>query len=123
MASNGVGTLQGQPWSKAGQVAAWAAYMAQEESNGWNGWFDLDVGTYRSNTPETMDLPYMEGQFDLGAELGTGLETIYLAVGLWGGADSDPMLPDYQAPEGNGDGNIDADEYAEVTLLDIQVSE
>ena len=59
----------------------------------------MNVGTYRSNTPETLDLPYLEGQFDLGAELGAIPEKIYLAVGLWESPDGGSMLPDFQVPE------------------------
>ena len=33
-------------WAKAGQVAAWSAFLAQEDQNGWNGWFDAS-GPYQ----------------------------------------------------------------------------
>jgi len=115
------GAPAGQPWAKAGTVAQWDAYLAQEESNGWVGWFDLVAGTNRQNVGQSMDLPYLEGQFDLAAEIGAIPAQIHLAMGAWGTNNGDPLIPTLQILPGNGDGNIDANEYALVQTLDIQV--
>ncbi len=39
------GALRAAPWAKAGQVADWSAYLANENDNGWTGWFDTTATT------------------------------------------------------------------------------
>ncbi|MHC4234067.1 MAG: carbohydrate-binding protein, partial [Planctomycetota bacterium] len=115
------GVAAGQPWAKAGTVAQWDAYLAQEMDNGWNGWFDMEMATQRGNSPQSMDLPILEGYFDVAAELTAVPSTIHLAMGPYPTANGTTLVGGLQIPPGNGDGNIDADEYLAVDMLDIQV--
>ncbi len=121
------GTPYGAPWGKAGLVATAAGdeepFLAQEESNGWTGWFVLDASTNRSHSPQNTDQPYLEGQFDLGNELGGSIPTtMYLSAVGYTSGDGGNLLPEQQTPEGNGDGNVDDGEYIAVDLSSILVS-
>ncbi len=111
-----------QPWAKAGTVAQWDAYLAQEVDNGWVGWFDVGDDTFRASVPQNTDLPYLEGQIDIGSELGSVPSTVYVAMGPYPTPDGSPLIPEMQVIPGNGDGNIDFAEYVEQSMLDIEVT-
>jgi hypothetical protein len=117
------GGLASQPWGKQGLIAQWDVFLAQEADNGWNGWTGMGPTTNRSNSPQSLDLPILEGQFDLAEEMGGMIPTtISIAVGAWPTADNTVMIPADQVLPGNGDGNIDANEYAVAATLDLQVT-
>ena len=121
------GTPFAAPWAKAGLVATAAdleePFLAQEEGNGWTGWFVLDPTTNRSHSVQNTDRPYLEGQFDLVNELGGSVPaTIYLSAVGYTTGDGGALLADQQTPEGNGDGNVDGSEYVAVDLSSILVS-
>jgi hypothetical protein len=116
------GAMQGSPWAKGGLTAAWDAYLAQEHSNGWTGWFDLNATTNRSTNAQNTTLPYMEGQIDLAAELGAIPANINLAMGAWVDPNGGALQPALQVLPGNGDANLDAAEYKLQAVTGIQVS-
>jgi hypothetical protein len=91
------------PWAKSGLVAGWSAYLAGEYDNGWCGWFDA-AGNRGCSCGEVL-----EGTLDLEAELGSPPAELYLAVGRWESPDGGILTA--QLPAGNGDGNIDVQEY------------
>ena len=95
--------LRGAPWAKAGQVADWAAYLANESSNNWCGWYDQQGATAQSAGG------FLEGTLDLAGELGTLPATVYVAAGRYNTANGGALTA--QAPAGNGDGNLDAGEW------------
>jgi endonuclease/exonuclease/phosphatase family metal-dependent hydrolase len=100
------------PWAKAGQVAAWDAFLADENDGGFAGWFDRNkaqitnlfaarAATYYQNDGR------LEGVLDLAAIYGAGFtQTVYVAAGPYGTADGGNLYPPSQVPEGNGDGNL-----------------
>lgn len=100
------------PWAKSGQVAAWIAFLADENDSGFNGWFNASraqitnlflarSATYFENGGR------LEGVIDLGHILGPGFTNeLYLAAAPYGTADSGALVTAAQVPAGNGDGNL-----------------
>ncbi len=105
------GTLRAAPWAKAGQVANWSAFLADENNNDYEGWFDQESGV----AVEAMtgaNGGYLEGTIDLAAELGTMPDQVYLAFAPYGTNDGAALAPGSQIPASiNGNGNVDAGEY------------
>ncbi|MCK4659115.1 MAG: hypothetical protein KAV82_06290 [Phycisphaerae bacterium] len=111
------GALRAAPWSKAGQVADWTAYLAQENDSLWSNWFDA-AGTTASASG-TGD-GYLEGTINLVEEFGSMPANVYLAVALYGNDDDGVLLFDYQVPASvNSDGNLDADECLQVNICEL----
>jgi hypothetical protein len=100
------------PWAKAGQVASWTAFLADENDGGFCGWFDASrtlitnlfvarVATYFENGGS------LEGVIDLSAFYGAGFtDSFFLAAAPFGTADGGTNYAPAQVPAGNGDGNI-----------------
>ena len=111
------GGMVAAPWAKSGQVAQWSAFLAQENDDGWNGWFDAE-GTNVSTGG--LGGGYLEGTINLAEEFGDLPNTIYLAVAIYGNDDEGEMLWDYQVPASvNDDINLDATEYIAVNLCQL----
>lgn len=100
------------PWSKAGQVARWIAFLADENDNAFRGWFNAGAAqitnlfaaratTYFENGGR------LEGVIDLAALLGPGFTTtLFLAAAPYGNGDGGALVAAAQAPDGNGDGHL-----------------
>lgn len=71
------GAMTASPWTKAGQVAAWSAFIGNEESNGWRGWFDTNGSA--SIAPNG----FLEGTLNLAEELGTLPDSLYVCLGSY----------------------------------------
>ena len=106
--SNGSSTLTTAPWAKSGQVAQWQAYLANESTNGWSGWFD--GGSQQDQARGTV----LEGLLDWDIEFGSMPESVYLAMGAYQTQDAGSLQ--FQIPSGNGDGNIDISEFYELNI-------
>ncbi len=102
------GTMSAAPWAKAGQVAAWAAHLANEGDNGYHAWFDA------SGSRDAAAGIYLEGFIDLEEELGALPDAIHIAVGIYQTPDGGALTA--QVPLGDGNGNLEADEWVEVSL-------
>jgi hypothetical protein len=109
------GALTAANWAKAGQVAGWDAYLADENDNSYSGWFDAQGATaIASGTGSGV----LEGTIDLAGEFGSLPSAIYLAVGLFQTADGGILVPSLQVPVSvNGNGNLDATEYLMLQLV------
>ncbi|RMF84847.1 MAG: hypothetical protein D6744_02365 [Planctomycetota bacterium] len=108
------GALQPANWAKAGQVAKWDAYLADENDNGFADWFDAS-GARQSATGANGGV--LEGTLNLADEFGATPSAIYLAVGLFDTPDGGALRVNRQVPASiNGDGNVDAGEYVWVDL-------
>ena len=95
------GNMVAAPWAKIGQIAEWDGYLAGESYNGWSGWFDLPV------TGQCQQGSVLEGLINLeGWEIS---DSLYLCCATYETNDGGILLQ--QAPEGNGNGNIEADEF------------
>ncbi|MGD8453564.1 MAG: carbohydrate-binding protein [Phycisphaerae bacterium] len=110
------GGLVAAPWAKSGQVAAWSAYLADENDNDYCGWFDLAGGAF-GEAATGPNGGWLEGTFDLTGEFGNAPQVIYLAFAPYATADGSGLVPVAQVPASvNDDGNVDAAEYAVFTL-------
>ena len=102
------------PWAKTGDIAGRTLYLGNEDSNNWCGWFDA-LETVITADVDCASGAYLEGVVKLGTYLGTPLpDEVYLAAGGYGSPDGGSLQD--QAPEGNGNGDIEAAEYATFPL-------
>ena len=97
------------PWAKSGQVAAWDAYLGNESTNSWSGWFEI------SGEGASAVATILEGTLDLNGEFGALPDTLFLAVARYQTGDGGVLST--QFPPGNGDGNVDAGEFLPYPLL------
>jgi len=111
------GPLGNAPWAKAGQVAGWDAFIADENSNDYEGWFDA-VGTREAMTGANGGV--LEGTINLREEFGgTMPSVVYLAAAAYGNNDGNALVPTMQAPAFvANNGNIEGNEYY---LLDLSI--
>ena len=104
--SNGDPAVISAPWAKSGQVARWQAYLANESTNGWSGWFDSGGLQARGSV--------LEGVLDWSTEFGEMPESVFLSFGSYQTQDGGNLL--FQIPSGNGDGDIDISEFYEFLI-------
>jgi len=113
------GALRAAPWAKAGQVADWDAFLADENNNDYEGWFDA-AGALGAMTGANGGV--LEGTIDLAAEFGGVPNVIHLALGAYATADGGALVSSAQVPASvNGNGHVDAAEYVLVDLCAIRV--
>jgi hypothetical protein len=104
------GALRAAPWAKAGQVANWDAFLADENNNDYEGWFDAAGTTACASGTGS---GYLEGTINLVEEFGSMPDRVYLALAPYPTADGTALLWADQVPASiNSDGNVDAGEYA-----------
>jgi len=102
------------PWAKAGSCVPWRWYLAAEQSNGWIGWFDDAEAVQSGGEFASAQGAVLEGVIDLDALFaGAAPGTVWLAAAGYGTADGGALMA--QAPVGNGDGDLDPDEYFELS--------
>ena len=95
------GSMVSAPWAKSGQVAEWDVFLAGESSNGWNGWFDQTASS------QSQQGTVLEGVINLSEW--NGAESLYICVA--GYETPNGGVLQQQAPVGNGNDNIESDEY------------
>lgn len=111
------GALRASPWAKAGQVAGWSAFLADENGNDYEGWFDAGGATAASTGANG---GVLEGTIELGGEFGSVPQSITLAVGPYASADGGSLVWSSQAPPSvNSDTTIDAGEYVVIELCSL----
>ncbi|MEK6643069.1 MAG: dockerin type I domain-containing protein, partial [Planctomycetota bacterium] len=103
------GAMRAAPWAKAGQVADWSAFLANESTNNFKGWFDTGAGVAVQSASSVGG--WLEGTIDLAAELGSLPDTIYLSLIPYATPDGGAVASSLQVPAGNGNGTIEAAEY------------
>ena len=106
------------PWNKTGQVSVWEAYLGNEESNNWCGWFD-----WQGESSSAVD-SVLEGILPIVETLGVVPEFVYLSFGAYQTDDNGALQ--IQIPAGDDDGNIEIGEHflfplvvEEITLGDL----
>lgn len=107
--SDEAGTMTASPWAKAGQVAAWGAFLANEQSNNYNSWFDQAAGA------ESNSGAFLEGVVNIETEFGEIPSSLFLALGTFQTNDGGALVN--QLPTGNGDGDINTDELFEFNYV------
>ncbi len=111
------GPLRPAMWAKAGQVADWDAFLADENDNGFEAWFDASAETQAATGPNG---GVLEGTIDLADQYGTLPTKVHLALAPYPTADGAALLHASQVPASiNGDGHVDAAEYLAVPLCTI----
>jgi carbohydrate binding protein with CBM25 domain len=101
------GAMTAANWAKAGQIAQWDAYLADENDNGFVSWFDV-TGLAQAMTGANGGV--LEGTIDLVQLFGFLPSEVYLAVGRYQSADGGSLTS--QTPgTADADGDIDAVEY------------
>ncbi len=97
-------SMQSAPWSKSGQVANWSAYIGNEESNGWRGWFD------NSGSISIAPNGVAEGTLNIEEEFGTLPESLYVCLASYQSGTNGTLQS--QIPQAViANGNIEASEY------------
>lgn len=104
--SDGSSNLIAAPWAKSGQVAQWRAYLGNESTNGWCGWFD-SAGQQANGS-------VLEGVINWTDEFGSMPESVFLSMAGYQTQDGGGLV--FQIPAGNGDGNLDRSELIELVL-------
>jgi hypothetical protein len=109
------GSLVAANWAKAGQIAQWDAFLADENDNGYSAWFDAS-GTNQAATGANDGV--LEGILNLAQEFGSLPSQIYLAVGVYQSANGGALITSQQVPASvDGNGNINALEYFLLQLI------
>jgi hypothetical protein len=106
------------PWSKAGLMAIPGnkPFLAGESEGTYAGWFNVSGGTDLFKAP--VNGLQLEGSIDLVAEFGGVPETVYLAAIAFGTGDGGGISA--QAPAGNGNNDLEPDEFLAVPIASIR---
>lgn len=112
--SDGTSSLTNSPWGKGGQVAQWGAFLANEQSNNYQSWFD-QTGSSSSSAGS-----YLEGSINIQEEFGSIPDKLYLSVAEYGTNNGEALMN--QTPAGNENGNIEIDEFYEFNYEVISVN-
>jgi hypothetical protein len=125
------GPQQPAGWNKRGEVMTWSAFLADEDGNGFHGWFDGngsrlgDPLSYQSMTPgesnSARGTPVLEGSIDLSRHFGRIPEHLYVAAAAYESPDRGRLVTRAQVPAGDGDGDLEEDEFLRVRLQDLTV--
>ncbi len=105
------GALTAAPLGKSGQVGAWTAYLANQNSDNRTDWADESQTVFTSIAVDSAG-GFAEGVVDVGLLFGEYPSVLSLAAGRYGTTPGGALLA--QAPAGNGDANLDGDEYADL---------
>jgi hypothetical protein len=124
VAGDPAGAMRSAPWAKAGQVANWLAFLADENSNDFEGWFDQGSGVaVQAMTGANGGV--LEGTINLRQELGLAAnvplpEYITLAAAGYANPDGGALASGMQAPVAVvANGNIEASEFVRVRLCEL----
>ncbi|MCX5691639.1 MAG: carbohydrate-binding protein, partial [Planctomycetota bacterium] len=115
------GAARAAMWSKAGTVAGWDAFLADENSNDYEGWFDISNAA-ANQAMTAANGGVLEGTINLAQELGVSTlpEFVYLAVAPYANADGGALVSSFQVPASvNSNANLDAAEYIRVPLCSL----
>ncbi len=102
-------SLTASPWAKSGSSAGWNAFLGNESTNNWTGWFNSAGGTLAATTSQASGA-YLEGTVNVLSLFNRIPPVIYIAAARYQTQDGGALLA--QVPAGNGNGNIDTSEFA-----------
>lgn len=103
------GTPRDANWGKSGQVAGWDGFVADENDNDYEGWFDAS-----GEAATGPNGGVLEATIDLGDLFGDTPEDVYLAVAHFATADGGSL--EWLLGELSANGSIEADEYVRLVL-------
>ena len=108
------GALVDANWAKAGLIAQWDAFLADENDGDYESWFDAEGGTEAATGANG---GVLEGTINLLEEFGEMPEEIFLAIAVYATGDGGELLYTLQIPASiNNDGNLDAGEFLQFLL-------
>ena len=113
LVSDSLGAQVNAPWAKAGTTVAWNAFLGNESTNNWSGWFNPTQGSI-TGTATSVAVSILEGAINLQSLFGSIPSKLYLAVAKYQTPDGGSLLA--QVPGGNGNGNIESAEYFTYTF-------
>jgi hypothetical protein len=117
--SDSLRPLRAAQWAKAGQVAAWSAFLGNESTNNYRAWFNA-AGSNYGGTASSATGSYLEGTINLQNLFGAVPPVVYVAIGKYQTNDGGSLLA--QAPLGNGNGNIESNELQLYSLALVRAS-
>jgi hypothetical protein len=117
VARPGTAGTRSAPWAKAGTAPSWDVMLANEDGNGWNGWFDGSEQIVTAGLQKASNT-VLEGIVDVAA-LGwsPAPESLYVWFGAF--ATSDGGALSAQVPCGDGDGLLEPGERAVVRVTTV----
>ena len=103
------------PWAKAGQVLSWSCLLANEEGNGWSGWFDTQGAAAAQQARGAI----LEGVVNLaGQNGGIRPREVWVASVTYGTADGGTLSTATQLPPAvTVDGNVQATELVRIPIF------
>jgi hypothetical protein len=106
------------PWAKAGNVAVASnkPFIGAESATNYAGWFGAPSSSQVVKAAASSG--QLEGTIDLVAAFGSLPQTIYVAAAAYQTADGGVLAA--QGPAGNGDGNINPDEFMRLAVVAIK---
>ncbi len=108
------GSMRDAMWGKAGQVAAWSAFGANEADNGFNAWFD------QSAPSQIAQGSVLEMTISLAGEFGPGTDRLRVAVAGYQTADGGSLVPSTQIGlDIDANANIEPSEFLSLSLCDL----
>jgi hypothetical protein len=128
--ANVAGTMRPANWAKAGQVMQWSAFLADENDNAFQGWYDANsaqinnTAIARSMTSGLNNNPpanngVLEGTLHLTSHFGSFPAQLHLAAAPYGTAEGGALVHQAQVPAGNGNGNIEPNEFLIINTRDL----
>lgn len=119
------GPLQSAMWAKAGQVAAWGAFLAAENDNQFAGWFDA-AGVQRTGSAWRSarggSSGVLEGSAEFATLFGAQPQRIAFAGLRYATANAGGLRSNAQVPASiDGNGNAEAGEWILVDLCALTV--
>jgi hypothetical protein len=112
------GVLKASPLGKAGSVAAWDALLARRGSANTAEWQDADGTVFQPLVVDSTGT-FMEGVALLDVLLGEKPQTFSVALAAWNSATGGALVA--QAPNGNGNGNVEAGEWIVMASSNVGV--
>lgn len=100
------GEMRAANWAKVGQVADWDAYIADENNNDYEAWFDAQGATQVATGPNG---GVLEAVIDLASEFSSLPDELYVAVAQFATGDGGALQ--WVLGELTADGSIQANEY------------
>jgi glycosidase len=113
LVTDDTGRTAAAPFGKAGTVPTDGVFLADEGENDFTGWFGV-TGEAVAATEPLPGRGVLEGTLNLVELFGEAPDVIHVAAVRYSGDDLGGILA--QAPAGNGDDVVDADEMLEIDL-------
>lgn len=125
-------------WAKSGTIMQWSAFLADENDGAFNGWFGHNQQTltatnlYRAmtsglNNNSTNGNGVLEGTLHIPGHFGAWPTQLLFAAAPYGNNDGGALFTGAQVPAGNGDGDLQANEFLAIATrslaLDLPVAD